>query len=610
MSRGGSGRAARAAGLILALLAAGALVSCSSGPPPPPSDTHLPDVALFTRHYLEPIYLEDVPAAEELGHAVKVALTPGEYEPASVGVRTRLHLAQARLVPSDLAGPGGAMIPAAEIRVQITRAIAPLERWRPIPGHRLHPGYLDPLPAVDIAPGTAQQFWVTVHAPRGTPPGKYVGALTFSAAAEQPIEVPLEAEVYPFELGEARPGLFAYGDNWPLAEESLADSRAHGMNTICVNPGWIKQVVPVYAGGAFTFPDGFRPVADVIAAAQRHGLGVEHPIGVMLYQHMVRSTSAGLKMAGVALPPGAETLDYHRGYEVFSARERVLEEVERYRGRYYPSADPFTPETDAGRQIYRGWVEVMRALDRTGRERGWPPLWYYLVDEPHQTRGSMRLAMLMVHAAAEAGADGFVTCNEPTTSEPDEDELWYPPVEGEPALRLEPHLKTRCYHNRYLGPETLARTRASGDRYSTYVNIYGNQPASVRYQAGFLAWRLGLDSVMFWSYEGASTKLEDGTRSFLREWEAVREGIDDLKYLEQLERLVAAPGGDPAALDAARRALERVRGQIVPNVKSIGYVDGQTGQWVPGENSWSAPQYEEIRREIALAIASLAGSGK
>ncbi len=171
-------------------------------------------------------------------------------------------------------------------------------------------------------------------------------------------------------------------------------------------------------------------------------------------------------------------------------------------------------------------------------------------------------------------------------------------------MRLEPWVKTRCYHNKYLGEETLARTREAGDRYSTYVNVYGNQPLSVRYQTGFLAWRLGLDTVMIWAWREVGEDFE-GTRSTLRDWEATREGIDDLKYLELLEALVVEGRGAPDARADAEALLTELRERVAPNVRKIGYVDGVSGEWVAGDAAWAPAEFDRLRARVAGAIGGL-----
>lgn len=603
-------RSIRHAAVTCALLAAVLLApGCGA---PGPTDAGLPPVAMFTRDWMAPVYEEDVPSLEERSATVRLALTPGEYEPALVAVRVKEASRGARLVVRLAGGPGGGALPAESFRVFVVRMIEPFERWPKLREHPRHPGYLDPLDGsagVDLAAGVTRAFWITLRAPDEAAAGTYRGEVALVAGERELGALPLEVTVHPFRLEEAGPAFFVSGDNWPLSDAAFEESRAHGMNTICVNPGWPKQTIPMLEGTGFRFENGFAPTLEVVAAARRHGLGVAHPVGVMLYQYMIRSAPAGLKMSGAPVPEGAAGgLDFRTGFRFLYESGPPVEGVERWKGPYYPSVAPAEPpDTPFGRFVFEAWVAGMKELDRLARERDWQPFFYWVVDEPHQTRGSMRLAMAMVRAAGEAGADAMVTCNEPSVSEPDESKWWFPPIDGEPALLLEPHLKWRCYYNRYLGPATAERTRAAGDRYGTYINIYGNRPEAVRLQAGYLAFRLKLDHAMFWAWEPASTACGEG-RCFLRDWEAAREGIDDLKYLEALERALASGQGAPAAREQAKALLERVRAEIPESLAEVGRVDGETGRWVEGKGGWPLSRYDALRGEVARAISALRAS--
>lgn len=595
------------AGLVLASLAAG-LPACSRKAAEP-RDTKA--VVLFTRPWLEPIYLEDRPAPEEVGATVRLAATPGEYEPASLGVRAGVPLLGADWTASDLAGPGGATIPRAALEFRATRYIDPgtvdsFRRWERPKGHPLLPAYLDPKATADIPAGRAQQYWLTLHVPETARPGVYRGTLTFSAAGEDPATLPLELEVYPFRLEESGPAYFLAGDNWPVSEEVFRDDRAHGMNTLCVNQGHAK-VLAHYAGGRWSFPGLVENVAKVVEAAQKEGLGRYHAIGVMLYQHLVRSEIAALREAGIAVPAAEDGFDDRTDYWIFHGKGAAVDAPERFKGDYFPTPDPYArPTTEAGRLVYEGWVEAMKTLDAAAKERGWPKLWYWLTDEPHVNRGRMRSALVMARAAREAGADALVTCNEPTVSEPDPEQQWMKPVGGEPALLFGDLLKVRCYHNAYLSPVTLERTRAAKAQFGTYVNVYANQPAAVRFLSGYFAHRLQLDVVMLWQWGPLGTDPEKGPRGFLRDWEAVREGIDDLRYVEALEAALRSGKGSPAARAAAQQALERVRAEVPSSMRETSFVDSFTGTYIRGKTTFGSERFDALRTTVAAALKGLA----
>lgn len=564
-------------------------------------------VVLFTRNYLEPLYQEDRPAPQEIQRPIQLAATPGEDEPAALGVWSRSGLRQARLQVSDLSGPAGAVIPGSAVEILVTRYITPFERWPKLKEHPLHPGFLAPAASLDLAAHKSQQFWLTVRVPPNASPGTYRAEVTLTAAGIAPLSLPLELQVFPFRLEEARPALYVMGDNFPLEDARFESARRHGMNTICVAHGYLKRVAPVYRDGQFTYSEHFPNVVEVVERARRHGLAVDRPLGLFVYSHLTRSIPAALAQAGVKGPDGRrpETLELFTGFLPLWNRGTPVEKVDRFKGPYFPTADPYgIPTSDFGKLVYKGWVNAFRELENLARSKGWPPVFHWLIDEPHKGRGSMRLALTMVRAAEEAGVNGMVTCNEPTVSEPNPKKQWFPPVAEEPALLFGSRLRTRCYNNSHLSEETRQRTSDAHAQFGTYVNIYGNAPAATRYQAGFLAWRLKLDQVMFWNMDKASTE-SDGRRIFLRDWEAVREGIDDLRYMEALERAVAAGRGSAAARADAVTTLEAIRKAVIPSARATGYVDSISGEWVPGKGEWTLDRFDALRRQAAEMLIRL-----
>ncbi len=599
---------------------------CRKGLPAAPEG-----VVLFSREWWRPIWLEDVPSAGEVGRPVRLAAARGEFEPASVGVFAPRVLAGVELVASDLAGPGGAVLPSDRVvEIRVTRYIEPLRRWPRLAEHPRHPGWLDPPGPVDVPAGGCRQFWVTVHVPEDAPAGLFRGELSLRTGGEVLARLPLEVTVRPFVLDPVPAAVFLHGDDWPRGGETFADSREHGMTTVCVSPGWAKREVPRIEGERVTFPGDFREVRETVRRARAAGLALRQPVCVMTYQHFVTSVPAALRRAGIVSPLGElKRLDFNAGYRAFFADREPVTGVPHQKGEYWPVPDPRAyPETRYGRRAYGAWVAALARLGEIAREEDWPGAFYWLIDEPHHSRGAMRLAITMLRAAEEARVDAMITCNEPTVSEPDPEKWWFPPVADEPALLLEPELDTRCYVNRYLGPETAERTREAGDVYATYVNVYGNRPLPTRVLSGFLPWRLGIERLMFWTRKYASVENPDGSRSFLRDWEAAREGIDDWRYAATLERLLREGRGTPAAREAAREILAEVREGVVVNPRAIGYVDGETGEWVPGGEAgprrlptlvrrwlgrrrygpgWAEGRADELRARLADAIARLSG---
>jgi len=107
----------------------------------------------------------------------------------------------------DLAGPGGAVLPASRIDCDVVGYVETKSRppygtphvgWWPDP-------ILDFLGPVDVAAGDVQSFWIRVRAPKDQPPGVYRGALTVAAAVAAPQPVGLIVTVRPFALPDGSP---------------------------------------------------------------------------------------------------------------------------------------------------------------------------------------------------------------------------------------------------------------------------------------------------------------------------------------------------------------------------------------------------------------------
>ena len=97
----------------------------------------------------------------------------------------------------------------------------------------------DPLPlardAIDVPAGRNQPFWISVHAPAGTPPGDYTGALTVASAAGTE-QVPLRVHVWGFTLPRETHVRSGFG----LNTQNIR--RYHNLTT----PAEEKQVTDLY----------------------------------------------------------------------------------------------------------------------------------------------------------------------------------------------------------------------------------------------------------------------------------------------------------------------------------------------------------------------------
>lgn len=128
---------------------------------------------------------------------INLTAAKDEYEATQVVVTSRERLQGASLSAGDLVG-ATAGIPASDIEVNPVGYV----RTASPPGE--FPDILLPKTKVDIVPGRAQPFWVTVHVPRDVPAGQYRGSLRFTATGIEPVNITLQMTVYNFALPTER----------------------------------------------------------------------------------------------------------------------------------------------------------------------------------------------------------------------------------------------------------------------------------------------------------------------------------------------------------------------------------------------------------------------
>jgi len=145
----------------------------------------------------------------------------------------------------------------------------------------------DTLQPVNIAAGTHQQFWLTVHAPANTLGGVYTTKVTVLPANAAPLEINLRVRVYPFQLQapmtenaiyyrarlspDGRPTLSTDLKSEQQYRAELRNMKAHGVT------------LPTSYTYFLVLPDGsydFRPLKRVMDIYRQEGL-TEGPIVLM-----------------------------------------------------------------------------------------------------------------------------------------------------------------------------------------------------------------------------------------------------------------------------------------------------------------------------------------
>jgi hypothetical protein len=210
-------------------------------------------VSVFT-----PIEPNTVPTLADAKAPPKISIfaCADEIEPATFAVYSSTALKNATVkIAVPLTSPAKKVIPNAAIDLRVVR-VAPVANGPQLLMKDDRESLSGPMPTVrltgdpttDIAAGTSKQFWITVKVPRLQTPGVYSGKLTFSATGAKPTTIPFTVEVLPLTLKTA---FLQYGIDMPTR---LADADAQAGETVVPADQFSAQLADIR-------DHGFRMVA-------------------------------------------------------------------------------------------------------------------------------------------------------------------------------------------------------------------------------------------------------------------------------------------------------------------------------------------------------------
>lgn len=235
----------------------------------------------FVSHYTDLVYPSTAPEAGQIHRRLNFSSTPGEYEPATFSIRALQNLSGINAVMAgDLVGPDGATIGVENVDVRSVRYM-PRRVWAE-PRYIQTPTALERRFNLNVAADTTQQFWVTIKTPRNAAPGLYEGTLQIGVDGTDNLEMRIRLQVQPFTLD---PTSTAHGMYYtpvdlehgnaaqPLSNKRLrqdvANMATHGMNTLFISIPPPMNLVNVQGQIQFNI-DPMRPLID---ATVEHGFG-------------------------------------------------------------------------------------------------------------------------------------------------------------------------------------------------------------------------------------------------------------------------------------------------------------------------------------------------
>lgn len=544
----------------------------------------------FAANYLDVVMPATVPTAEQLAPTLSIFAAPGEREPISFAVRALSDQQGMTATITAFAGDRGAL-PEDALEPGVVRTM--LRKLHPRTDDMVElPTFIEPMRPVDVPAGRSQWYWFTVYVPPDAAPGAYEATITVTGSGGE-ATIPVRLQVLPIEL--LRPagiawGMYDYhGRTFSDAPGALAakfrDQAEHGMTSVgmCGNHGAEMamedgRVVAHWTGDT----DLERGMAAYVAA------GFSEPVQWLM---------------------GGDTSKFAQGFGAVG-----------------------TPEYAAA---YAGAIQAILAR---AQAEGWPEIIFQPQDEAFEHRARFEQMMEEMRILRSLGvpveADG-------ANGNPEGLEAALPLIDyinfhDGPFLR-------RGIYDAAAWEQFRARMAAEGKTIWYYnVEIACHRPENARFSQGFHLWNTGARGAFTWAYQSylPDPYAVNADRKFLFMhrfppmgdeaggpaigFEALREGIDDYRYLYTWERACERALAEGTA--EQKRIAGEARAWMAARLAEIDYAQWRgwptQGEWTGGvqvtdeggkaiaghlkvPGVWSFADYDAIRRRLADWIVAL-----
>ena len=540
------------------------------------------NVLFFQKPLLEQVYENTIPKEEEIKDTMDYQAAQGQFEDLFFNAYSRINLNNVKVSTTDFTGSAGT-ISKSNLDLRVVKNwfqaagidAGPLPRYVPelllyndqvsydTDPTLINGGTVPSIPKLDhietkIDNFTSKQFVLIARVPDSTPAGAYTATVTLTADGVPAQKLTLRLEVLPFVLRDTDKKLVVGGapDTRYFAGSSLQDlynfykpyfqdSRNHSSNSVLLGTG---------PGAIGSGPDTFK-----IGLKIMQELGFKHTI-------------------------------------------------------FYGFIDPDT------------WANLTSTYTAAMLQYGFEP-WFYGVDEfsDSTTRPGESHTVLWDHVAKSIIVHNIGGKMVDTSCKSEADRIANPndPIYQQfPAGTYEPEewgiYPTPNCDNYAWYPDLMAgRVQKTPDRLeSFYWQGSDEDPWHNRYNIGYFLWNTGLDGAMPWGYIYTSATWYDdfnwthghccrcNTQIYpskegpvpTMEWEALGEGINDLKYLETWKyyKDIVAKTNSSLAQDS-----EQTVNNILDRYKDTYYTARPAGSRV------SMAQYEADRKTIISEILKL-----
>jgi hypothetical protein len=494
---------------------------------------------VFRKPYLSYVYPWTIPTDQERVESLDLRMARNDFEPLNFAVYPIRELGETRVSVDDLQGPGGSVITSDNVVVHVAKSVKVRTRAT---SYRLIPRLLERTDRACLPVDYTTRFWLTLHADNNTAPGIYRGLVRISPEKEQPVEVPLSVEVLPITLDPV-PGL-AYSmfmtyeffelesKDWNDEQRAkifrdgvnvFRDFKNHGMTTVDV-------ATPYY----------FQWNADGTPR-------MEH------FRAMIRAAKE------VDFP---EPLHWYFAHYLQASKKQHPGSVLLYDPKIHPRR---------ARKLVETALKITKELDG-------PPLYFVPIDEPRIAARQKITLELLKSIKKIRGIKTQVSTDI-----------------GGKLLDIENNSQRL---KKPLGPGE--RRKKTARQVWEYCNSAVNSlnPGYSRFMYGYYTWRQDLDGMNSWGfntaensrghpYEDLDHERSDWNLAYPHpggplptpNWEAVREGIEDVRYIYQLEKLVRQKAAAyPEETAAVEKYLDEIRARCDLDERTM--ID-EFGEWTP-----------------------------
>lgn len=546
--------------------------------PQPPAEMTDAGAALWVRGTADDLRPSARPIPQDYGRPMRLFASPGERE---AGVAAVLPLRDAKgpvdLVASDLTGDDGT-IPTGALDIRYVR----YGEYPITDGYEVRPHFLVPWRPDRMEEGITRGFWVDLFTPEDAQPGLYEGTLTLTGF-EQPLELPLQVRVLPLELpmSDLYAGVYA-GD---VRSTTFRHFRMFGeMPDELVTKALSARM-------HFLADQGFTGLFDSLGWYPFE-IGAD---GQIVTTEVWDYYLQVFRMAD-SIPEFSETI-----FPYYLGGPQMFPKIPEFLGRHEAVKLPIDEITFSPEAI-EGMTKMLTFLYEQIRSEGLPELVFYVQDELGNdgAKGARygRELLKAINQCREQVPGGFRTAISSLRASIareylDEADIVMPnsafPVTGATIDELREHDCT-------LGLYNMGATRFS---------------------YGFYPWRVDAINRAQWSfsYDGDSrdpfVSLPSGSRvscdcHYTPDWEVLpsigmlsqREGVDDYRYVQLLESLIARAGEQDAMGTGAAREARQTLDDLTAAV-SRDYLDPA--------NNWDRATMDYWRWRVARAAIELQG---